>query len=240
MMQMNHVNSDTDLKSLHLHYVRNRCAEESERFFRQQGYDPRFCFELFRRAILLHDQRAWEYIYQQYQPLVAGWVERHSLFLALDEDKEFFVNRAFEKMWTHLTPEKLALTNSLSAVLGYLHKCVNSVIVDAMRKYERYGLTKEQDDQALEKQASSDESPEAEILNRDMVEKLWTMLQERCKNEKERTIVYGSFVLALKATQIYSEYRGVFRNVQEVYRVKENLLARLKRDQDLVEFLEDL
>lgn len=234
------MNSEADLKSLHLHYIRSRCAEESERFFRQQGHDPRFCYELFRRAILLHDQHAWEYIYQQYQPLVAGWIERHSLFLALNEDKGYFVNRAFEKMWTHLTPEKFALTNSLNAVLSYLHKCVNSVIVDAMRKRERDAIMKEQDDPVLEMQASKDESPEAEVLNRDLVEKIWGMLQERCKNEKERAIVYGSFVLALKAKQIYSEYRGVFRNVQEVYRVKENLLARLKRDQDLMEFLEDL
>jgi DNA-directed RNA polymerase specialized sigma24 family protein len=234
------MNLDTDLKSLHLHYIRSRCAEESERFFRRQGNDPSFCFELFRRAILLHDQHAWEFVYQQYLPLVAGWIERHSLFLALNEDKEYFVNRAFEKMWTHLTPEKFALTNSLSAVLGYLHKCVNSVIVDAMRKRERDAIMKEQDDQVLERQASNDESPETKVLNQDMVKKLWGMLQERCKNEKERAIVYGSFVLALKAKQVYSEYRGVFRNVQEVYRVKENLLARLKRDQELVEFLEDL
>lgn len=234
------MNSDADLKSLHLHYIHNRCAEESERFFRRQGHDPRFCYELFRRAILLHDQHAWEYIYQQYQPLVAGWIERHSLFLALNEDKDYFVNRVFEKMWTYLTPEKFALTNSLSAVLGYLHKCVNSVIVDAMRKRERDAIMKKQDDQALERQASKDESPEAKVLNRDMVEKLWGMLQTRCKNEKERTIVNGFFVLALKANQICSEYRGVFRNVQEVYRVKENLLARLKRDTELMEFLEDL
>ncbi|MGE5224166.1 MAG: RNA polymerase sigma factor [Omnitrophica WOR_2 bacterium] len=232
------MNTDTDLNSLHLHYIRSRCAEESQRFSQRQEYDPRFCYELFRRAILNYDQRAWEYVYQQYQTLVAGWVRRHPLFPSLDEDQEFFVNRVFEKMWTHLTPEKFQLSPGLSAVLSYLHKCVNSVLVDAMRKQERFVLM-EEGEQGLDMQASSQETPEAEALNRDMAARLWAMLEVRCKDSKEHAIAYGSFVLALKATQIYSEYQNVFNNIQEVYRVKENLLARLKRDQELVDFLEN-
>ena len=107
-----------------------------------------------------------------------------------------------------------------------------------MRKRERFVLM-EEGEQGLDLQASTQKTPESEILNRDIADRLWAMLQERCKDEKERAIAYGSFVLALKAAQIYSEYQGVFQNVQEVYRVKENLLARLKRDQELLDFLEN-
>jgi DNA-directed RNA polymerase specialized sigma24 family protein len=232
------VNTEADLKSQHLHYIRNRCAEESKRFSQRQEFDPRFCFELFRRAILNRDQRAWDYVYQQYQRVVAGWVGRHSLFFCLDEDQEFFVNRVFEKMWTHLTPDKFMHASGLSALLSYLHKCVNSVLVDAARKQERLVLLDE-GEEGLDLHASSPNTPEVDILNRDIADRLWTMLQERCKDEKERAITHGSFVLALKASQIYSEYHGIFQSVQEVYRVKENLLARLKRDQELLDFLEN-
>lgn len=223
---------------MHLHYIRSRCAEESRRFSQRQEYDPRFCFELFRRAILNRDQRAWEYVYEQYQQVVASWVGRHSLFYSLEEDEEFFVNRVFEKMWTHLTPEKFLHSSGLGALLSYLHKCVNSVLVDAMRKQERFVLL-EEGEQGLDLQASNRRTPEAEIANRDIADRLWALLQERCKDEKERAIAYGSFVLALKSAQIYSEYPGVFQSVQEVYRVKERLLARLKRDQELLDFLEN-
>jgi len=56
-------------------------------------------------------------------------------------------------------------------------------------------------------------------------------------NEKERRVVYGSFVLALKPRELYAQFRETFRDVKEVYRVKENVLARLRRDAELQEFL---
>jgi DNA-directed RNA polymerase specialized sigma24 family protein len=237
MFQKDYVNKDTDLQSLHLHLLRSRCMEESERFFQRLENDPRFCYELFRRAISLRNQQAWEYIYLQYQPLVSGWVERHPLFHVLNEEKAYFVNRVFEKMWRRLTPEKFALSTGLSAVLSYLHKCVNSVLVDTMRTRERYELFGEETEEQSGGQGIEEQSPEEEVERRDLAEKIWAMLQERLKDEKERLTAYGNFVLALKAADIYQEYPGKFRSVQEVYRVKENLLARLKRDQEFMDFL---
>jgi hypothetical protein len=43
--------------------------------------------------------------------------------------------------------------------------------------------------------------------------------------------------LALKPREIYTRSGGLFDNVKEVYRVKENVLARLRRDAELKEFL---
>jgi hypothetical protein len=45
--------------------------------------------------------------------------------------------------------------------------------------------------------------------------------------------VYGSFVLALKPRDLYAQFRDTFRDVREVYRVKERVLARLRRDAEL-------
>jgi DNA-directed RNA polymerase specialized sigma24 family protein len=239
MVQQDYVNKDTDLVSLHLQSVRNRCAEESERFFHRQEYDSRYCFEMLRRAIALHDQQAWEYVYQQYRPLVAGWVERHPLFNALDEDTEFFVNQVFEILWIRLKPEKFALSPGLSGVLSYLRKCVNSVLVDTMRSHERHELFGEKGDEHDEIQSSEEEQPEQTALKRDTAEKLWSMLVKRCKDNKERAVAHGSFVMSLKAAEIFEEYPEVFTSMQEVYRVKENLVTRLKRDQSFMEFLEN-
>ena len=87
-----------DLATLSIAGLAHRCAQETDLFFRRLSYDPAYCFELFRRAILEGNQRAHECIYTQYQPLVAGWVERHPSFAGTDEEVQYFVNRAFEKL----------------------------------------------------------------------------------------------------------------------------------------------
>jgi hypothetical protein len=49
--------------------------------------------------------------------------------------------------------------------------------------------------------------------------------------------VYASFALGLKPREIYARSGGLFDDVKEVYRVKENVLARLRRDPELKKIL---
>lgn len=229
-----------DPTSLSLSSLRHCCAQESDRFFKRQSHDPRYCYELFRRAVLGRDQHAWELLYVQYQPLVTGWVERHTLFSALDEEAQFYVNWAFEKMWSVMTAEKFAHFADLKSILRYLQMCVHSVIIDSLRAREQAVLL---DDEAEPEIASvsADREPglEAKVLARSQAAELWRMLDQRFRSEKERQIVYGSFVLGLKPTEVYALYPSTFRDVKEVYLVKDNLLARLRRDAELREFFNE-
>ena len=93
----------------------------------QNGYG------LFQQAIVQRVAEAWEQIYQLYTPLVQKWVVRHPSFANTGEDVDYFVNRAFEKMWRALTPEKFANFPELKSLLAYLKMCVNSVIIDHLR-----------------------------------------------------------------------------------------------------------
>ena len=227
-----------DLKSLHLNVLRSRCADESERFFHHQGHDPRFCYEIFRRAFLEQDQRAWESIYQQYKPLVSGWVEHHSLFCALDEEKDYFVNRAFEKMWAAITSQEFGQFPDLKSLLRYLQICVHSVLVDAMRAREQAELFGDTPPQlARLEDPNQSLSLEDQVTHRFQAQQLWDLLNERCKNKREHLVIYGSFVLAFKPSELLSAFPDVFQDVNEVYRLKENLLARLKRDSEFMDFL---
>jgi len=213
----------------------HRCAQESDRFFSRQPHDPRFCFELFRRAILQRNERAWDRVYGQYQPLVAGWVERHSMFAAADEEVQYFMNRAFEKMWRVLTPEKFTDFPDLKSLLRYLQMCVHSVIVDAVRRQEQTQPLDDVRQSAL--QHTGGQPVEERVLGRVQREELWSLLLERLKDEKEEKVLYGTFVLGLKPSQLYDEFQETFANVNEVYRVKENILARFRRDQDLLDLI---
>lgn len=230
-----------ELTSLTLSGLRHRCSQESERFFKRQSHDPRFCYELFRRAVLRRDSHAWELLYLQYQPLITGWVERHSMFPATGEEAQFFANWAFEKMWAVLTPEKLAKFPDLKSILRYLQMCVHSVIVDYLRSHEQAALLEDlsgdEEEPALENQADG-LNLEKQVFDQAQGDALWRWLNGRLKSEKERAVVYGCFVLALKPAEVYAEYPRVFGSVREVYLTKENLLERLRRDPELAGWLD--
>jgi RNA polymerase sigma factor (sigma-70 family) len=223
---------ETDVRTLTLAGIAHRCTQETERYFRRRGHDPRYCFELFRRAIVDRDQRAWEHVYAQYRPLVIHWVRRHSAFPGSGEEAPYFVNRAFEKMWTALTPAKFDRFRDLSPLLRYLQMCVHSAILDQVRAAEQRVV----DAEAETMRAGEEEdgaAVEAQALARVRREELWRAIDARLHDEKERCVVYGSFVLALKPRELCAQYRDTFRDVREVYRVKENVLARLRRDAEL-------
>jgi DNA-directed RNA polymerase specialized sigma24 family protein len=215
--------------------VARRCAQETTRFFRGQDSDARFCYELFRRALLEHDEGAWELLYTQYGPLIAGWVKRHPAFPSSGEDSAYFVNRALEKLWAAVPPERFSRFPDLPALLRYLQMCVHSAILDHVRRTERLAVCVLDDVGAAGNPA--DVTVEDEVLAHSYREEFWREIERRLHGEKERCVVYGAFVLALKPRELLARFPNTFRDVREVYGIKENVLARLSRDDDLRKLL---
>ncbi len=215
----------------------HRCAQETERFFQGQDSDPQYCFQLFRRAILEHDQAAWEALHTQYQSLVAGWVRQHRGFEASGEEAQYFVNRAFEKIWAALTAEKFGRFSDLGPLLRYLKLCVHSVIVDHNRSLDQADLYALAEESAVETK-SPGPTVEEWALDRDYRLRFWDWINARLHDEKERRVVYSSFVLALKPRELYDQFRNTFADVEEVYRVKQNVLTRLRRDPEFQKLLD--
>jgi DNA-directed RNA polymerase specialized sigma24 family protein len=230
----------SDFEEISLNGIVKRCQQESELFFQRQSFDPRYCFELFRRAFLLRSDAAWECIFRQYRHLVFSWIARHPLAAGLDEEPEYFLNRAFEKIWKVITPQKFAEFSDLKSVLRYLQLCVHSVIVDYARAREQAELLAE--DSEPERLAFSDEDPddngvENKVSSRLQGREIWGWLSQRLKTEQERVLVFTLFVLALKPREVFDEYPGTFSSIDEIYMVKENLLSRLRRDKGLLHAL---
>lgn len=218
--------------------IAHHCAQETERFFQRQSHDPRYCFELFRRAILEHDQLAWELINTQYQPLLAGWVQHHPAFDASGEEVQYFVNRTFEKLWVALTPEKFSRFSDLKPLLRYLKMCVHSVIVDHNRSAEQSTWDIRAGESDVESMPDGS-AMEDQVLDEMYQHQLWEWINARLNDEKERLVVYGSFTLALKPRELYSQFRTMFSDVDEVYRIKQNILARLRRDLEFKKLLDE-
>jgi DNA-directed RNA polymerase specialized sigma24 family protein len=227
----------TDLAHLPLADIVRRCAHENEKFSARQQYDPSYCYELFRRAIDKRDQRAWELAYEEYRTQVASWVRKHKWFAQCREDAQHFIDRAFARMWVYLTPERFEKYQSLGSLLKLLKLCVNSAIVDHLRRAAHSAVLADIEDPHI---VVRDPAPgtETQALERIRQERLWEELKARLRNDKERTVIEATFSQNLKPRQIIQLHPGTFRDVDEVYRIKENVLARLKRDPEFLTFLQ--
>lgn len=234
------MNNDADIHLISLSGIRHRCAQESNRFFNRQPHDPRYCYELFRRAIMHQNELAWDFVYQQYQPLVISWIERHSLFPALNEEIQYFINRAFEKMWQSFTPAKFEQSPDLKSVLRYLQMCVHSVITDFARwkeqqqRQESVSLSANED--GTETAVIDEETPEDEIFDHLQEQNFWQWVQDQCNNRQERLVVYASFVLDLPPREVFDLYSEEFDSPRDVSRVKDNFLARMRRNTEFDQF----
>lgn len=226
-----------DLQSLTLAGIAHRCTSETDLFFRRQPHDPRYCFELFRRAILHRDQLAWEYLYSQYESLVAGWVRRHPAFPSTGEEAPDLVNRAFEKMWLAITPDRFSRFENLKSLLRYLQMCVHSVILDIVRAKE-CPVVEAPIEMLADESKPNGAGVEHAVLDRIQQQAFWREIEARLHSDLERQVVHGSFVLALKPSELYARYPNTFRDVNHIYRIKENVLARLRRDSTLEALLD--
>ncbi len=223
---------EMDLETVSLSGIAHRCAKETDLFFARLRHDPRPCFELFRRAVACRADRAWDLVYVQYHAQVTRWVHRQPSFPDCGEEASYLVNRAFEKMWSAITPEKFAQFADLKSVLRYLQMCAYSAVVDAVRKAGPQTVDLETENLPpgrVPVGSGADDHALAELDRREF----WKAISARLNDEEERCVVYGAYVLGLKPRQLLEEYPGVFRDVRDVYRIKENVLARLRRDEAL-------
>lgn len=208
-----------------------KCAQETHYYFQKKSTNSNYCLELFRRAVVSHDNNAWEAIFIQYQPQVERWVYKHPSFSLINEEADDFTMQALERFLKYFTAEKFSESQSLAAILNYLQMCVNGVILDCWRKMRHAQfdqLEEEREPKLREKEPSVEDQIESE--------ELWQLIKARLKDEKEYTLVYASVALDLSPRQILVEYPNVFRDISDVYQCKANVWARLARDPEIRKF----
>jgi RNA polymerase sigma factor (sigma-70 family) len=208
------------------------CSEETNKFLKQSASNDRFCLELFRRAIVKRDDDAWACIYQQYAPLVLTWVTQHQSAAPLlgQDGSGPLVNAAFAKFSQALTAAKMGNFDTLAAILKYLKMCVHSVVADEVRA--RQSRQYEETLDALEHEPASDD-PAEDVVSSISAQGLWQVIQEELNGEDERILIYLAYVQGMKPSEISSQHRKHFPTVDDVYRIKRNVLERLRRNRRL-------
>jgi hypothetical protein len=212
------------------------CADESHKFLKGGASDERAGLELFRRAIIFRDEYAWACLYRQFQPLVLTWVLQHQSAASVfgQDGPEPLVNAAFAKFSQALTPAKMEHFDALSALLKYLKLCVHSVVADELRARQarQYEETLE-----VEEHDTPTDDPAEGVVAALSAQGLWRAILAELIGEQEQVLIYSAFVLGLKPSEITHLHTRLFPSVEDVYRVKRNVLERLRRNARLLAFI---
>jgi RNA polymerase sigma factor (sigma-70 family) len=212
------------------------CQAEAERYQQTGQSNEEYCLELFRRALTMRDQAAWEAIYRQYHPLVTQWAYRCPGFDQTGEDAAFFVNAAFSRLWTWQRGDTFKF-EGLAKCLAYLKICLFSEIKDYLRKQKRDLLKAAVEiEEDIPSTTPGDNLEDQAEYNLRLIE-LRQILAEIVQDEQERLVAESSWDYDLSPRQIYARYPEIFSSVAEVSQVKHNLLKRLRRHPKLKDWV---
>lgn len=224
------VSSANDPRSMALNALASRAQTESRRFYQHEEYDARYAYELFRRALVERDDAAWACIFEQYSPLVEHWVRRTGAFTVSGETSDYFVSAAFTRFWRAIPAERFGSFPNLASLLNYLRRCATCVVIDSARAQSYADLLPEEsvnwnhqrlgyaDEEATERVSSAE---------------FWGLIDGLLSDEAERVLLRCSYLLGMKPGDIYAQRSDLFGSVEEIYTLKRNLLARLRRSPEL-------
>jgi DNA-directed RNA polymerase specialized sigma24 family protein len=218
------------IQTLTVSELAHRCGEETARYLRGEPRSDRFCFELFRRAVIERDEAAWAAVLAQYREPVRHWLGGRQ------DDADDGVSAAFERFWHAISPEKFARFTSLPAILQYLKMCAHTVTIDRLRTSQLTAM-----EQTLDE---APELPDAGSIEELVASKVdaaafWHEVQQILGDEREQRVIYFSYVIGLTPRAICAHYAGEFPSVQDVYRLKRLALDRLRRAPTLMRFADD-
>jgi RNA polymerase sigma factor (sigma-70 family) len=131
----------TELETLPLPQLLEECQEHLGRFRLGQPNDPRFCLELFRRAIDEQDPLAWQCLFKLYRQLLVDRLQRQGIEHELAEDA---VQEAFFTLWNKSASGSVsARDHSLAQVLHYLWGSVRFALIKLRRQQRDIPLVTE-------------------------------------------------------------------------------------------------
>lgn len=200
----------------------NGCAQQTSRHHTPpRDFDP--CYELFLRACASQCEDAWQAIIVQYRRLVLYWLGQHS---SDDNCQEVFL-RFWKRQQCTETVFMTRFANT-SAIVGFLKSCAATVRIECWRKEKRKQEVEERL-RDIAQRASTHALPYRDDVGVDFK----SLVLSRLKNDRERVLFELMYYYDLKPSDIQTERPDLFPNTQTVYRIKENLLKRLRRDAEL-------
>jgi len=214
-----------DMFAFSLEALAGHCFGETQRYM-QHGvaHDTLSCYELFRRAVVDNDQAAYSHICSCYAPLVARWVRKRLRFTYSSHDVDACVNWAFASMFRSLArPGAFAQFPGLEPLLSYLRSCAFSAAETENRRVYAHEV------ELAEDLATGTDDVLGSILQTADADAVRSVVEALLKDEREQTVYESYFALGLAPRAIFEMYPTLFRDVQDVHRVKQIMLERIGR-----------
>jgi hypothetical protein len=222
------------VRELSLEELSSRCREETQRFLRGEPREDAFCFEIFERAVAFRDDDAWAAIMTQYRGIVLAYIGQHTAPAVLRESDDYWVNRAFQRFWTAVGPERFGQFPDLAALLKYLKLCVHSEVMDEVRARKAASVTSLDE---LGDTAAAPNNAERTALGKLAGEQLWQTILRELQDEAEQVVAFQSFARDLKPAEIFERHPRLYESVADVYRIKRNIIERLRRSIEVRAFI---
>ncbi len=199
-----------------------RCRQEIQAYRRGEHANETFGLELLHRAIAWGDQDAWAGLQHCLSELVRGWLAAHPRReTALRcESAESYVALAFERFWQATTRQQLHFA-TFAGALAYLRASLHGAVLDALRAYSRPAEVP-----LPESGAGGEPSTEDQVGSNE----LWEILQTLLPGAREQRLAYLLYHCGLKPREIMRFCPQEWSDVQEIYRLRRNMLERLRRN----------
>jgi hypothetical protein len=211
-------------EEMSLSELAQRYSQEMSKFRRQQACDDTYCLEIFRRALVEHNQSAWDILSSDFSESVRLWLRRHQYReVALrHKSEQSYIDDTFKRFWQWASNQELPFS-SLAGALRTLHLCLNSAIMDTLRAYSR------PKEESLPEMGTLND---LHLLIEDsyLEQELWAAIGSILQNGREQRVIYLLYQSGLKPREMRQRCPGEFDNEQEIYRLTRNALDRLKRN----------
>jgi hypothetical protein len=162
------------------------------------------------------------------------YLRQHPSWSARGSDEDDLIARVFERFWRAIGPERFHLFADLPALLKYLKLCCHSAVLNEVRSQR--STTVVSIDDAPEETMASD-TAEAAVIDSLATRELWAVVEAELHDDAERLVAYLSFALDLKPSEIHERHTDRFPSTADVYRIKRNVIDRLRRSASLREFI---
>jgi DNA-directed RNA polymerase specialized sigma24 family protein len=208
---------------------------ESNHTGRAQAAEDAAGLELFRRAIADGDEAAWRDVIDMYRGMLLAQASHQVVRGLVLEDDGSCVDRAFQRFWGASRAGRIKRFDDLGAILKYLKLCLGSVMLDEARARRRQAWMSF-DDLAHEADVGTD--PSRKVIGRLARRELWAAVERELADPREHLVARLSFVAGLSPREIRARHPDQFEDVFEVYRIKRNMIDRLRRSRAIQPFID--
>jgi len=221
------------LTSSSLQALVDACQQES---LQPRAQENGSCFEIFRRAFDEADRVAQEALVCQYQRLIQKWIaDFHS---DVNEDFEDLVQEVWLRYWRSLRKKKPPCVAGnfihLGELLKYLKLCVNSVMIDHQHPRQQ-GMAQMELSEATEAHLQAQfagPTPEENFAEQERLRGLAALRAQfdtLVSDPRERRLFELLYERGLKPREVVREYAREFPEIEEVRRIEERVLKRIRR-----------